>query len=59
MRHLQHDRALDWAHVRLMTIGESCHSIAREILGKTLSWAVEQAQHGMSLPDIQQRLALS
>jgi hypothetical protein len=59
MRHLQHDRALDWAHVRLMTIGESCRSIAREILGKTLAWAVEQAQHGMSLPDIQQRLALS
>ena len=59
MRHLQHDRALDWAHVRLMTIGESCRSIAREILGKTLAWAVEQAQLGMSLPDIQQRLALS
>jgi hypothetical protein len=59
MRHLQHDRALDWAHVRLMTIGESCRSIAREILGKTLAWAVEQAQHGMSLPDIKQRLALS
>lgn len=59
MRHLQHDRALDWAHVRLMTIGESCRGIAREILGKTLAWAVEQAQHGMSLPDIKQRLALS
>ena len=59
MRQLQHDRALDWAHVRLMTIGESCRSIAREILGKTLAWAVEQAQQGMSLPDIQQRLALS
>jgi hypothetical protein len=59
MRQLQHDRALDWAHTRLMTIGESCRSIAREILGKTLAWAVEQAQHGMSLPDIQQRLALS
>ena len=59
MRHLQHDRALDWAHVRLMTIGESCRTIAREILGKTLTWAVEQAQHGMSLPDIKQRLALS
>jgi len=43
MRHLQPDRALDWAHVRLMTIGESCRSIAREILGKTLAWAVEQA----------------
>jgi hypothetical protein len=59
MRQLKHDRSLDWAHVRLMTIGESCRTIAREILGKTLTWAVEQAQHGMSLPDIQQRLALA
>ena len=59
MRHLKHDRALDWAHVRLMTIGESCRSIAREVLGKTLAWAVEQAQQGMSLPDIKLRLALS
>ena len=59
MRQLQHDRALDWAHTRLMTIGESCRTIAREILGKTLAWAVERAQQGMSLPDIQQRLALS
>jgi len=59
MRQLKHDRALDWAHTRLTTIGESCRSIARETLGKTLAWAVEQAQHGMSLPDIQQRLTLS
>jgi DDE superfamily endonuclease len=59
MRQVQHDRALDWAHTRLMTIGESCRTIAREILGKTLAWAVERAQEGMSLPDIQQRLALS
>ena len=58
MRQLKHDRALEWAHIRLMTIGESCRAIAREILGKTLAWAVEQAQHGMSLPDIQHRLAL-
>ena len=58
MRQLKHDRALEWAHMRLMTIGESCRAIARETLGKTLAWAVEQAQQGMSLPDIQHRLAL-
>ena len=58
-RQVQHDRALDWAHGRLMTIGASCRSIAREILGKTRAWAVEQAQPGMRLPDIQQRLALA
>lgn len=59
VRQLKHDRALEWAHMRLMTIGESCRAIARETLGKTLAWAVEQAQQGMSLPDIQHRLALN
>jgi len=58
MRQLKHDRALEWAHIRLMTIGESCRAIAREILAKTLAWAVEQAHHGRTLPDIQHRLAL-
>lgn len=58
MRQVKHDRALDWAHTRLMTIGESCRTIARETLGKTLAWAVERAQEGMSLPDIKHRLAL-
>lgn len=59
MRQLQHDRALDWAHTRLMTIGESCRTIARETLRKTLAWAVEHAQRGMSLPEIQHQLALA
>jgi hypothetical protein len=58
MRQLKHDRALDWAHTRLMTIGESCRTIARETLGKTLTWAIERAQEGMSLSDIKQSLAL-
>ncbi len=58
MRQVKHDRALDWAHTRLMTIGESCRTIARETLGKTLAWAGERAQEGMSLPDIKHRLAL-
>jgi DDE superfamily endonuclease len=58
MRQLKHDRALDWAHIRLMTIGESCRTIARETLGKTLTWAIERAQEGMSLSDIKQCLAL-
>jgi hypothetical protein len=58
MRQLKHDRALDWAHTRLMTIGESCRTIARETLGKTLAWAIERAQQGMSLSDIKQSLAL-
>lgn len=59
MRQLQHDRALDWAHTRLMTSGESGRASARETVGQTLAWAVEQAQRGMSLPDIKHRLALS
>src|SRR4029079_2922523 len=58
MRQLKHDRALDWAHTRLMTIGESCRTIAREILGKTLAWAIEQSRQGMTLSDIKLHLAL-
>jgi hypothetical protein len=58
MRQLKHDRALEWAHTRLITIGESCRTIARETLGKTLAWVIERAQEGMSLSDIKQRLAL-
>jgi Transposase DDE domain len=58
MRQLKHDRALDWAHTRLMTIGESCRIIARATLGKTLTRAIECAQEGMSLSDIKLSLAL-
>ena len=58
MRQLKHDRALEWAHTRLMTIGESCRTIARETLGKTLAWAIERAQEGMSVSDIKLCLAL-
>jgi hypothetical protein len=58
MRQLKHDRAVDWAHTRLMTIGESCRTIARETLGKTIAWAIQHAQAGMSLSDIKQHLAL-
>jgi hypothetical protein len=58
MRQLKHDRALDWAHTRLMTIGESCRAITRETLGKTLAWAIERTREGMSLPQIKHQLAL-
>jgi hypothetical protein len=58
MRQMKHDRAQEWAHTRLTTIGEACRCIARETLGKTIAWAIEQAQQGMSLPEIKQQLAL-
>lgn len=58
MRQRKHDRALEWAHTRLMTIGQSCRTIARETLGKTLVWAIEQSRQGMTLSDIKFRLAL-
>lgn len=58
MRQLKHDRAVDWAHARLTTIGETCRTIARETLGKTIAWAIQHAQAGMSLSDIKQHLAL-
>jgi DDE superfamily endonuclease len=58
MRQLQHDRAQDWAHVRLTTIGESCRAIFRETLGKTIAWVVEQVAQGQSLSQIKAHLAL-
>jgi hypothetical protein len=58
MRQVKHDRAHEWAHTRLTTIGESCRLIARETLAKTLAWVVDRTREGMSLPDIKRHLAL-
>jgi hypothetical protein len=58
MQQLQHDRAQEWAHARLTTIGESCRAMLRETLGKTIAWVVEQVQQGQSLPEIKAQLAL-
>ena len=58
MRQLQHDRAQEWAHMRLMTIGEACRQILRETLGKTLEWVVERTHEGLSVSEIKHQLAL-
>ena len=58
MQQLQHDRAQEWAHTRLTTIGESCRAMLRETLGKTIAWVVEQVQQGQSLSQIKADLAL-
>jgi DDE superfamily endonuclease len=58
MRQLRHDRAQEWAHMRLTTIGEACRMLLRETLATTLQWVVERTREGMSLPEIKQRLAL-
>jgi hypothetical protein len=58
MRQLQHDRAHDWAHTRLTTIGEACRMIFRETLAKTLEWVVDRTRDGMSFPEIKHQLAL-
>jgi hypothetical protein len=58
MRQLQHDRAQEWAHARLTTIGESCRAMFRETLGKTIAWVVEQVAQGQSLSQIKAHLAL-
>jgi hypothetical protein len=41
MRQLKHDRALEWVHTRLITLGASYCAGAHETLGKTLTWVVE------------------
>ena len=43
MAQMRQGRARDWAHTVLTTIGEACRAVSRETLGKTISWAVEQA----------------
>ena len=58
MGQLRHDRAQEWARVRLTTIGESCRAIFRETLGKTIAWVVEQVQQGQSVSEIKAHLAL-
>jgi hypothetical protein len=58
MRQLRHDRAQEWAHVRLTTIGESCRLIARETLARTLAWVVQQVQAGLPFDDVKHALAL-
>src|SRR4029079_950451 len=52
MRQLRHDRAQEWAQMRLMTIGEACRQILRETLGKTLEWVVERTHEGLSMAEI-------
>src|SRR6266540_5510168 len=58
MTQLRHDRAQEWAHARLTTIGESCRAMFRETLGKTIAWVVEQVQQGQSVSQIKAHLAL-
>jgi hypothetical protein len=55
---LRQDRAQEWAHTRLTTIGESCRAMLRETLGKTIAWVVQQVQQGQSLSHIKTHLAL-
>ena len=58
MRQLRHDRAQEWAHQRLMTIGEACRLILRETLAKTLEWVVDRTREGLSMAEIKHQLAL-
>ncbi len=44
MRQLQHDRAQEWAHARLTTIGKACRMLFRETLSKTLDWVVDRTK---------------
>ena len=58
MRQVRHDRAQEWAHMRLTTIGEACRLIFRETLAKTLEWVVDRTREGLSFTEIKQQLAL-
>ena len=43
MAQLRQGRVRAWATETLTTIGEACRAVLREILGKTISWALERA----------------
>jgi len=58
MRQMRHDRAQEWAKMRLTTIGEACRLIFRETLAKTLEWVVDRTRDGLSFTEIKQQLAL-
>jgi hypothetical protein len=58
MRQVRHDRAQEWAHIRLTTIGEACRLIFRETLAKTREWVADRTREGLRFTEIKQQLAL-
>ena len=60
MRQLRQDRANEWAHCRLKTIGEACRAMTNETLRATLNWVVQQVQeHGKDARHIFAKLHLA
>ena len=56
---MQQGRVSDWAHSVLTTIGEACRAVLRETMGKTITWAIEQAtEEGWTSEQIKAHLAL-
>ncbi len=59
MTELQQDRPQEWASEVLMTVGQACRAMSREVLRKTIDWVVARANEGWSLPKIQVQLAVA
>jgi hypothetical protein len=59
VRQLRQGHAYEWALCTLTTIGEACRAIGREVLRKTLSWALEFAAAGWSKERVIAYLGLS
>jgi hypothetical protein len=51
MSELKQGHAKEWALQRLMTIGEACRAMEKEVLRTTLSWAIEQVTTWGRPPD--------
>lgn len=43
MAALRQSRASEWATITLTTIGEACRAVKRDVLGKTIQWAIARA----------------
>lgn len=59
MRQLRQSHAYEWALCKLTTIGEACRAIGREVLRKTLTWALEFSALGWSKERVIAYLGLS
>ena len=57
---MRQGRVCDWAHSVLTTIGEACRAVLRETMGKTITWAIEQAiEEGWTSEQIKAHLTLT
>ena len=57
---MRQGRVCDWAQTVLTTIGQACRAVLRETMGKTITWAIDQAtREGWTAEQVKAHLALT